>query len=120
MTTRSRHDELRARTDAHVAEYARIIEQFSEGYPGIAHDFNETKRALAAAEARAAELEAERTSLHRELAGLLGPITPRAGVTANDQWISKVAVICARAEKAEQALRAYHAFIVAWRRRVPA
>ena len=50
----------------------------------------------------AAEVDrGEARSLHTELAVLLGPRTPREGVTANDYWISQVVALLARAEAAE-------------------
>lgn len=47
------------------------------------------------------EVEAERASLHGELATLLGPRTPREGVTANDHWIAAVGKLLGEQEAAE-------------------
>lgn len=57
-------------------------------------------------ERAAVDLEREQRSLFGELARLLGPRTPREGVTANDSWISAVARTLTRAERAEADLQA--------------
>ncbi len=58
----------------------------------------------------------ERESLHGELATLLGPRKPREGVTANDHWISAVAAVLARAEKAEKELEEERQRTALWRK----